>query len=220
MYGRGCIERLRECAPHARIIVMLRNPVDRAFSQYQYRAAYIRYDEPFDAMCAREFERVAQGDAARMEYGCLDRSRYAPQIEQILGHFPRSQLHFIVFEDFIRAQREHFARVQRWLGITEYDVGEARENPGGEARNVTLARLLYHPKHRALRGWVGRLLPTTAFRRRVYDLLGRMNLRHSEPHSKTGVDPVLRRKLLADFERDIERVERLTGLDLATWRRA
>jgi hypothetical protein len=218
MYGRGCIERLRDCAPDARVIVMLRNPVDRAFSQYQYRMAYRRYDESFEDMCSREDSRIAQGDAQRMEYGCLDRSRYPAQISEIFRHFPRQQVYFIVFEEFVRDQRTVFARLQRWLGLSEIDVGEAKENSGGEARSVALARLLYHSRYRWVRGLVGRLFVFATFRRRVYELLGRLNLRERNGEAKLRIDPALRRRLLEEFEEDIAAVERLTGLDLGRWR--
>lgn len=214
MYGRGCIKRLRECAPEARVIVMLRNPVDRAFSQYQYRMTYARYQESFEEMCAREFDRLTGGEEERMEYGCLDRSRYAWQIEEILRYFPRERLYFLVFEEFVRAQREQFARLQQWLGLTGHDVGEARENVGGEARSVMLARLLYHGRYRPLRGLFRWLLPADAARRRLYDVLGRLNLRQADPGATRRLDPDFRRKLLRDFEPDIAKVEQLTGLDL------
>jgi hypothetical protein len=218
MYGRGCMERLRNCAPNVRVIVMLRNPVDRAFSQYQYRMTYRRYDESFEDMCEREFTRIAQGDEQRMEYGCLDRSRYAAQISEILRYFPREQVYFIVFEEFVRDQRGVFARLQRWLGLTELDVGEAKENPGGEARSVVLARLLYHARYRWARALVGRLLFFATARRRVYALLGRLNLRERNPEAKFRLDPELRKRLLREFEQDVAAVEQLTGLDLAVWR--
>jgi len=218
MYVNGCVERLRASAPDARLVVMLRNPVDRAFSQYKYRMAYQRYDESFEKMCQREADRIGKGDAQRLEYGCLDRSRYAPQIAEILRHFPREQIFFLLFERFIKDQRGEFAALQRWLGIREIDVEQVRANIGGPPRSVFIAKFLYHPKFKRLRRAFGRLLPAHA-RWRISGFLGRLNLRDA-PAVKPTLDPNFRRCLLDKFSEDIVMVEKMTGLDLTLWRSA
>jgi hypothetical protein len=217
MYGRGCIARLHACASQARIIVMLRNPVERAFSQYLYRIAYRRYEESFAEMCAREPERIAVNDAARMEFGCLDRSRYAPQIEEIFRYFPRDQVYFILFEEFTRNQRVILRDLQRWLGLGELDLGEAHENASGGVRSVLLARLMYHSRFRGLRGVIGRLLVARTIRSQLYEWLGALNVRPYRG-DKPRLDEKLRARLMAEFDADILMVERLTGLNLSIWR--
>ena len=217
MYGLDCMKRIQAVAPHAKIIVMLRNPVDRAFSQYVYRMMYQRYDESFEQMCRHEHARIKGSDSRRMEYGCLDRSCYAEQIERILALFPREQVYFILFERFIENQQVEFEAVQRWLGLTPVNVGSARENVGGKPRSLLLARLLYHPKHRGLRRWIGRLAFGKALRRWIYELVSRANYAPHDTPPK--LDPTLRRKVLDDFSLEIERTQRLTGLDLSLWTR-
>jgi hypothetical protein len=218
MYGLGCIDRMHACIPDARIIVMLRNPVDRAFSQYVYRMRYRRYDESFEQMCLREDARIRVDEAARMEYGCLDRSRYLAQVQAILQRFPRKQVYFILFEEFVRNQRAVFAALQRWLGLTETDVGEARENIGGEARSVFLAQLLYHGRYRWLRGVLGKLLMSGGVRRRLYASLSHFNTKAFERGSRPALDIHLRQRLLAQFAEEIGKLESVTGLDLELWR--
>lgn len=217
MYGLDCIKRIYIAAPHAKIIVMLRNPVDRAFSQYAYRMGYQRYDESFEQMCRNEHMRIVGSDLERMEYGCLDRSRYAEQIERILALFPREQVYFILFERFIKNQQVEFEAVQRWLGLTPVNVGSARENVGGKPRSLLLAKLLYHPRYRALRLRMGRLVFGKALRRSIYRLVSRANHASHDMQDEPKLDLALRRKLLEDFSLEIERTQRLTGLDLSLW---
>jgi hypothetical protein len=216
MYAHGCMRRIAECAPEARVVVMLRNPVDRAYSQYLYRQTYARYDESFEEMCAREEARIATSPENRLEYGCIDRSRYAPQIREILAHFPREQLYVIVFERFVRDQSGEFNRLLAWLDLPALEVEPARENVGGSARSVGLARLLYHPGYRGLRGRVGRLLPN-GMRQRVFGAVASANARESTPEERVPLDRALRRRLLGELAPDIREVEALTGADLALW---
>jgi hypothetical protein len=216
MYARGCMARIRECAPDARIVVMLRNPVDRAYSQYLYRMTYSRYRESFAEMCARESSRIARSDADRHEYGCLDRSRYAPQIREILAHFPREQVYYVVFEKFIAQQTREFDELLSWLGLPQISAAPVRENATVAARSVGLARLLYHPAYGGLRGVIGAVLPH-GLRRRVHNAVAAANSRELMPDERTPLDRVLRRRLLAEFHSDILEVEELTGMDLRGW---
>jgi hypothetical protein len=216
MYARGCMARIRDCAPDARIVVMLRNPVDRAYSQYRYRMTYARYRESFAEMCDRESSRISRGDADRLEYGCLDRSRYAPQIREILTHFPSEHVYYIVFEKFIADQAAQFGKLLSWLGLPQMQVEPARENATAAARSVGLARLLYHPGYRGLRGAVGGLLPQ-ALRRRVYSAVAAANSRDLMPEERAPLDRSLRRQLLSELRSDIVEVEELTGMDMHHW---
>jgi hypothetical protein len=216
MYARGCMARIRDCAPDARIVVMLRNPVDRAYSQYRYRMTYARYHESFAEMCDREALRIIRSDADRLEYGCLDRSRYAPQIREILAHFPAEHVYYLVFEKFVADQGHQFSELLSWLALPQLRVEPARENATAASRSVGLARLLYHPRYRALRGAVGALLPE-GLRRRVYSAVGAANSRELTPQERTPLDAELRRKLLEALRSDVLEVEQLTGLDMRHW---
>jgi hypothetical protein len=216
MYARGCMARIRDCAPDARIVVMLRNPVDRAYSQYLYRMTYARYRESFAEMCTRESSRISRSDADRHEYGCLDRSRYAPQIREILAHFPREHVYYILFENFIADQTREFDELLSWLGLPQISAASVRENATVAARSTRLARLLYHPAYRGLRGTIGAVLPE-GLRRRIHAAVAAANSRELVPGERTPLDPDLRRKLLANLQSDIAEVEELTGQDLRVW---
>jgi hypothetical protein len=91
-----------------------------------------------------------------------------------------------------------------------------RENVGGSARSVGLARLLYHPGYRGIRGMVGGLLPN-GVRQRVFGAVAAANARESTPEERMPLDRVLRRRLLDTFAGDIREVEALTGADLGLW---
>lgn len=213
-----CIDRIAEGFPDARIIVMLRNPVDRAYSQYIYRVGYGRHNETFEDMCAAEPRLVIRGEDALAEFGFLARSKYAGQIEHILRRFRREQIYFIVFERFVQDQAAEFRSLQDWLGIPVVDIGPVWENESGEPRSMFLAKLLYHPTHSGLRSVFRTLLPFRPLRNAITARLANLNLRRFQPTAKPLLDRAFRDRLMEEFADEIVRTEHLTGLDLSIWR--
>jgi hypothetical protein len=120
--------RLREIAPEAKLIVLLRNPVDRAYSHYLLERA--RGDELLDFSAALDAEPHRLKDeeaklsrdptyrsAAHRHYSYTARGDYAPQLERWFELFPREQLLIVRSEDLYRRSAETFARVAGFLGI-------------------------------------------------------------------------------------------------------
>lgn len=220
MLHEKCIDRLHQAFPAAKIVVMLRNPVDLAFSLYTYRAAYARHKESFEELCETEHLRISSGEESDLgEYGFLARGRYSEQIAHILKRFPRNQVHFIVFEHFIKSQEVELNKLFDWIGIdslTNYDV--IWENESGMPRLRWLAMLMYHPSYRRMRRLIRWLAPHSVVRSRIAGFVGKLNtMRHSE-RSRPKLDPEVRMKLMADFQKEIRLTEALTGLDLSGWR--
>ncbi|GEM_PF-3620954 len=216
LYARNGIRNIHQLAPDARIVVMLRHPVERAFSQYLYRMTYGRYSESFEEMCKHEAERIQRSDWDRLEYGCLDRSTYAPQIAEVLKHFPRERVYFILFEDFVRNQQVEVNKLLKWLGLSPTEVANIAENPGGKPKSLALARLLFHPKYRVVRRMMSVLLPR-GVARGVYQRMLKANLTPFNRGNKPRLKDETMQSLMASFVKDIEAVQAMTQLDLSDW---
>jgi hypothetical protein len=94
---------LRQAAPDARILVMLRDPVDRYLSGIA-RAHHQATEE------GGAINLVATGDA-------LARSHYGEQLERVFDHFPRERVLVLQFERAVAAPREELERTHRFLGL-------------------------------------------------------------------------------------------------------
>ena len=213
-----CIERIRECAPNAAIVATLRNPVDRAFSQYLYRQLSGRESLSFEEVCRYEPERIEGGGWRTNMYGYLERSRYGKHIEQILSVFPRRQVYFIVFERFVQNQAEEFAALQRWLGLSVVDPGAVRENPTGRPRSVWISRLLYDSRLRPIRRLFGRAIAHRGLKQALVRGINAINIAPFEEGEGPALDPETRVRLDELFAPDIRRIEELSGLDLSIWK--
>jgi hypothetical protein len=120
--------RLREIAPAARLIALLRNPVDRAYSHYLLERSRGEETLDFAAALDAEAERLA-GEQERLARDAgyvsaphkhasyVSRGDYARQLETWFGLFPREQILVIRSEDLYERSAETFARVARFLGI-------------------------------------------------------------------------------------------------------
>ncbi|MDQ2714036.1 MAG: sulfotransferase domain-containing protein [Chloroflexota bacterium] len=115
--------------PHAKIIVMLRNPVDRAYSQYQHNVGWgFEKLSSFQEAIASEEERTREGrersavdeyyhdrDYQRAAY--LARGMYAVQLERWLDLFPREQFLIIRSEDFYIDPEEVYKETLAFLQV-------------------------------------------------------------------------------------------------------
>ena len=96
-------ERVRRTLPHAKLIVLLRNPVDRAYSQYQMRLRRVGEDS-FEEAVDEELARLpSNGELPGPEKGhhaFLPRGVYADQLQRWLAVFPREQFLVLHSEAF------------------------------------------------------------------------------------------------------------------------
>jgi len=147
-------ERVAGMLPGARLITLLRNPVDRAFSHYQHEVALGREPLSFEDAVDREDERM-QGELERMlrdpsyfslawwNYTYVARGRYAEQLERWFAAFPREQLLVLFTEELSADTAATYRRVLDFLGVTARDLESyprifdrdyADMNPGMRAR--------------------------------------------------------------------------------------
>lgn len=137
--------RLHAIAPQARLIALLRNPVDRAYSHYLLEKS--RGHEPlsFAAAIAAESERLTGIEEqfaidptfvslSHKRYSYVSRGEYAAQLERWLALFPREQMLIVPSEALYLRPAEIMERVTQFLGIQSatragYDVHNPTSGP-------------------------------------------------------------------------------------------
>lgn len=117
-YWKPAMERIRNYHPGIRLIILLRNPIDRAFSHWNmYRE---RNQESFGFLeaIAEESKRIREAlplQPRRTSY--LDRGFYFEQMERVFQFFPREQVYVIKFDDFRKRSPELVNEVFSFLGV-------------------------------------------------------------------------------------------------------
>ena len=168
-------ERVAHMLPTARLVVLLRNPVDRAFSHYQHEVALGREQLSFGEALAREDERMA-GEVDRMvadpsyfsyawwNYTYAARGRYAEQLERWFDAFPREQLLVLLTDDLAADTAGTYRRTLEFLGVEEHGLDSyprifERESEGMEPGVRARLEQDFAESNRRLAELLGRELP-------------------------------------------------------------
>jgi hypothetical protein len=159
-------QRAHGLVPNARLIVLLRDPVRRAYSHYWHERDKGREPLSFeDAIAAepdrigRDQERLARGEIERSEahryFSYLARGRYAEQFERWLQFYPRDQLLVLSFEELARQPLPVLSRSVAWLGLpamhgAQLEPRNTRQYPPIEAATAERLRAYFAPHNAAL----------------------------------------------------------------------
>lgn len=209
LYYEDAAANIRRAVPEVRLVCILRNPADRAYSAFRYVRA--RMYEPvadFREALSREEGRIEAGWHHIWHYRRM--GRYADQLRRYYRLFDPEQIRVFRFEDFCRDPLPVLRDCYRFLGV-DPDFRPRRTPvtvPSGEPRSRLLQRYLFRsPPGREL---LKRLVPGQV-RRWITGRLRRSNL------EKVPMDPAIRRDLLDEYRNGIEELEELTGRPFTDW---
>jgi hypothetical protein len=143
--------------PEARIVVLLRDPVARAYSHYQERVKQgIETSPTFEAALEAEPHRLA-GEVDRMlddpayvswahlNFGYRSQSDYLPSLRRWWDHFPREQVLVLRSEDFYADEAGALDQVRRFLGLEPVPPSPTRHynRSAGPELDPSLERALW-----------------------------------------------------------------------------
>lgn len=120
--------RLHQHLPHARLIYVMRDPIDRIVSQYIHEWTVRAIDEPIDR-------------AVRAHPELIDYSRYAMQLRPWLDRFGPERVLPVFFERVTARPQEEIERIARFIGY----AGTPAWNHGNGARNISSERARKNP---------------------------------------------------------------------------
>lgn len=222
--------RIFDTVPDARLVAILRNPVERAFSHWWMQRCHGRDLLGFDDALRENWQAIGNGDSyegaraeqlwrahlapARDHRGVrpvtarpyVEAGHYADHLERYLRHFPRARLCVLFHDDLRRAPLDTMRRLYEFLGL---DPADMRAAPARE--NVAL----------------------TGFSRPLYALSNRLHLDRVLPRKvlavlRTALSQIGQRPAMSPQARDWlrehyapynRRLEALVGRDLAAWDR-
>lgn len=200
----GVAERIHSVIPEARLIYLVRDPIDRIVAHYVQQ----RVDGDW-----RPFEERMR-DCELPEHSIVCPSRYATQVERYLAHFPASQLLVVDQHDLKHDRRETLRRIFAFLGVERefWSAGFAEEH------NMRADKHALTPLgRRMLNGWIDplgrRLAPRrwSAARPAVRRALSR------RLDERPVVEDELRERLAVMLAPEVARLRELTGQRFASW---
>jgi hypothetical protein len=203
--------RIHSYVPHVRLLAILRQPVDRAYSHFlMNRSRGCESESDFAAAIALEQKRWAKGWG--WDWCYAGAGRYHQQLLRYYELFPPEQIQVFLYEDWEQTD-EFYATMFDFLGV-DADFRPAmatRERIASAPRSHSVQRLLRHDG--SVAAVARRVLPDSWLTRakgRVTDM------------NRTGppsLDPELRSALTHQyFDEDIDRLQDMLGRDLTAWR--
>jgi Sulfotransferase domain len=143
LYHPCALERLAHDLPTVKIVVMLRDPVERAFSAYKHECARGFEREDFERALALEDDRLA-GEIDRIKadpaydsfshrhHSYRHRGHYAEQLERAFELFPRSQVYVLDSESFFERPALEYEQLLAFLGLRPFlpAFGAHNSRPG------------------------------------------------------------------------------------------
>ena len=213
MYDPEAMRRIREAIPDAKLIAIIRDPVERAHSNWTHLwSAGLEPIGDFVQACAEEQRRIDAGWASFWHY--IGLSRYGEQLERIFSLFPREQVHVIRYRQLVDEPAKTLDEIFGFLGVARGLVTEIPRQNVTAHPEATLAHRAVALLLRASAA-LGRFLPRPASDG-LTGQLERFLQRHSRERQPLSWEQ--RQELIPRVEADLDLLERVLGADFSDWR--
>lgn len=217
LFDHGAAEAIYQRFKEAKIIILLRNPVEMAFSSWRYMQINGSESNSFeDAIDSQERERRKKEPYRRLcagWWGCylhLERALYFEQVRKYMDVFGKSQVKVYIFERFFREPEKSCQNTFRFLGVDSDFVPKCRpHNEGGKIRFHFIRQIknfLYPLSERYL---------SFKIRDRIGNLVRKINVKKD---ANEQMDENTREYLKEYFRGNIAKLESLLGHPIDEWR--
>ena len=212
-------EEIRRFDPEARILIMLRNPVEVMYSMHgqQLHNGHETIGDFSEALAA-EAERVCgrrlpRGGFLKKTLLYREVVRFTDQVARFLDVFERSKVQIVLLDDFVRDAEGTVRETLAFLGVAADFTPEVRvENAARTVRFNAVQRFLHLPPPTLSR--VAKALLPARLRPRIWRFSKRLNTRPG----RRPMDAGLRRSLQHQLRDEVRRLGELIGRDLSAWR--
>jgi hypothetical protein len=219
MYHENAAARIHFHIPHARLIAVLRNPADRAYSHFnQYRKIGYEPNEDFGQALEMEKTRMQRGWSPGWFY--KHRGYYYEQLKRYYERFNREQLRIYLHDTFCSDPMSMLQDIFRFLGVDDTfqpDLSYRRNVAGGKVygpKSETLDRFLNNPN--IVKSTVKALLPMNLLRRAKI-AVENLNIGREFQIIVPPMPDSIRKRLQNDYRDDILKLQDLIGQDLSRW---
>ena len=216
LYSETAPHEIKQFADDARIVIMLRNPIDMIYSLHKHWvfSANENIVDFAEALAAeadrRKGLRLPPGTEQPIALQYRWCGRYAPHVRRYLEVFGRERVLILIYDDLETDAHRVGLRTLEFLGVDpNYQAPFEKVNQSKRARSPRLQRLAHSRSFLT----VASKLPPRLFHL-VWRGLQRVNMRSEE---RPPIDHQLRRQLAADFAPDVKVLGQLVGRDLSHW---
>ncbi|NEQ36351.1 MAG: sulfotransferase [Okeania sp. SIO3I5] len=211
IYSKKVPEKIRHYIPDAKIIAILRDPAERAFSHYLFWSSQgfePHTDYNFAKALEVENKRIQEGWSDNWHY--VQRGFYYQQLRRYYEIFTPQQIKVYLYEDLLADKTTLSQDIFRFLEVDDRFVPDFQRSfkQTTVPKNRNLNILLNRPN--PLKAIAKQLIPTS-IRKKIGDSLKEKN------QGKPKLSPKIRQQLIAVYREDILQLQDLIGKDLSSW---
>lgn len=216
--SRDAARQIREFCPPARVVVMLRNPIDVMYAEHSERLFdgiehIANFATALDSSETRSwrFGRFRGQPLVRLNYREL--GKFSEQVKRFIDVFGRPNVHVIVYDDFAKNPGLAYHKVLRFLGVSpSYESAFNVIHSNRRIRSTWAQDLLSNPPH-MVRGLARAFLPQ-GIRHPVGQYLNRLNVKVM---ARAALDEQLRKRLQLEYEPEMRQLSKLLDRDFSNW---
>ena len=199
--------RIRWAFPDIKLVMVLRNPIDRAFSHYRMAVRRFGESRSFDAAIADALNGAGSRDV-RQDY--LRLGEYGRALHEYLVHFPLNVIKIVFTEELKLCPRRVMSSIFTFLDVPPHEsmVFGRRYHVGGSQRFPGLDKCLR--RHPVLTRTARLVLSETVYNRLWFWFTTELNVRGRPPE----VNHESRKRLQEFFSEDVAKLKRVSGLSV------
>ena len=212
-----CAERIHSALENPKILIILRNPVDRAFSMYRWMVmkgweSIGRFEDALQAEESRFLDpRFREGNAYFWGSMYVRAGQYSDQVKRYFDTFGKESVRVYLFDDLVARPKDVYQDVCQFLDVAPDFVPDfSRQNVSLSPRSVRIQHSL-----RRLHVWLKKL--PAGVRPRARSSVSRLMQANLTNAKKGGLTKQQRAELQEVFRRDVEELQSLISQDLSRW---
>lgn len=210
-------EEIKQASPNAKIIILLRNPAELMYSMHSQMT--YQGNEP-----EKDFEKALELGSDRFSKKNLPNHYYCPhvgicykelvsfskQIERYTNSFPKENILFLSFHEFIKNPPAVYNKLLDFLEVAHHTPNFEIVNANTKTKNEKLRDITLTPS-KALKAITKTILPSKKLREATKELIWKAN---TAEEKREDMDDSLRKELKQEWEKEIDILKEITGLDL------
>ncbi len=217
LYSKQAADKIKHYIPNVKLIAVLRNPVDRAYSSYKHMMRDMREEvSSFESALSAEARRIQEGWYPIWHY--TQAGFYYDNLRYYYDLFPAENIRVYLNEDLRKDPSGVAASLFEFLGVDSHYHLEAEENYNvsyiPELKALQSVRKFLLSRDSTIKNVFKPFLPE-AFRQRmvqgVTSYIEKVNVKRTPMAAET------RQELVELFASDIEKLETLINRDLSAW---
>jgi len=220
LFSKSAPGKIKELIPNVKMLCILRNPVERAYSAYIFRVREGQEER-------KNFRSVIEDELRMLDSGSgesiyLERGMYASQLARYFSYFNKDQVRIYLYEDFVNNPGDILADIYSFLGVeSSFEVDVSQKHNISAIPDNWLSRriVVWLGKQSMIKNMLQRVLP-----RKFYWDVFRPFLHGVVEHLRTGsvtkpepMDPWCRTALVKFYREEITNLHKQMKLPVNKW---